>query len=136
MNVILMPKLHIVQIGRVTCSSLMGLSHQVFIKHCIHNLLHPAMAEFQVYDGLKQQLESLTGKHASLVAQQHAFAPEDLAKSDSELARLRSELAEAKAEASTNADKLAAALETCRYHHSLDCFFDHLCCVCDVSCFC
>lgn len=81
-----------------------------------------------MYDNLKQQLHSLTDQHTSLAAQQHAFAPEDLTKYNSDLAELRSGLAEAKAVACTNADKLAAALETCRYHSCLACFFDHLHC--------
>ena len=70
-------------------------------------------AAFQVYDGLMQQLQSLSEKHTALVAQQRLG--EDLATHDSDLARLRSELAEARVEAYVNADKLVAAQGTCRY---------------------
>ena len=63
---------------------------------------------------MKQQLQSLSDTHTTLVAQQHACATGDSATHDSELARLRTEVAEVKAEACMNADKLAATLETCR----------------------
>lgn len=78
-------------------------------------------AAFQVYDGLMQQLQTLSDKHAALLAQQRPT--EDLATHDSDLARLRSQLGEAKAKANVSADKLTAAQETCRYasmHASLD----------------
>ena len=71
------------------------------------------MTAFQVCDDLKQQLQSLSNKHASLLAQQHASGFAGLA-ADSGLARLRSQLAESRAQAAANADKLTAALETCR----------------------
>ena len=80
------------------------------------HVLSQTAASCQVYDDLKQQLQRLSGKQSALVAQQHACATEDSATHDSELARLRSKVAEAKVEACMNSDKLAAALETCRYH--------------------
>lgn len=80
----------------------------------------------QVYDDLKQNLQSLSDKHTAMLAQQHACATQGLLTHDSDLARLRSELAEAKADACMNADKLAAAQETCRCHLS-PCFMHLLC---------
>lgn len=64
------------------------------------------------------------------MAQQHTCATGDSATHDSELARLRSELAVAKTEACLDADKLAAALEACRYHPFLVYPFYLLCFVC------
>ena len=81
----------------------------------------------QVYDDLKQDLQSRSDKHTALLAQQHACATQGLLTHDSDLARLRIELAEAKADACMNADKLAAALETCRCHPSP--WLMHLLCI-------
>ena len=73
------------------------------------------LAAVQEYDALKQQLHKLSEQHSALFAHHQAWPAKNLATHDSELARLRSKLAQARVQAGMDADKLAAALETCRY---------------------
>lgn len=111
--------------GRVTHRFNQAQAYQPFAAaHYSHSCTLQLLLGIQVYDDLKQDLQSLSDKHTALLAQQHACGTQDLLTYDSDLARLRSELAEAKADACMNADKLAAAQETCRYH--LSPWFMHL----------
>lgn len=108
------------------CSSVLQSQHH------IHSCSLQLLLGVQVYDDLKQDLQSLSDKHTALLAQQHACATQHLLTHDLDLARLRSELAEAKADACMNADKLAAALETCRCH--LTFLLDScVCCTCSLA---